>query len=266
MGRTEGLSFEGSLESNIYNKSDSSLRFHDDIQNLVRTALRQRDMLLKVNKSDFQKSGSENRDIRVDCDKNEYGVTLLRKNRWYIIFYVFWSDFILIEMLPWIIIVALNLLTWKRIRQFQKNRKRFMRTHSPVAGNDIFQQTKVLMGLVVTFVFCQCFTIVADVHELICVLGNSKNYITGCPSKIGFFNVNNFISWGHFMLSVNSSVNFIFYMVHIKEFREAFLKSFCCCIQFCAKKDKDQKSRLNHHQNEECVPMDCMNGIQQHRD
>ena len=131
INRTEGLSFEGPLESNIYNKSDSSLRFHDDIQNLVRTALRQRDMLLKVNKSDFQKSGSENRDIRVDCDKNEYGVTLLRKNRWYIIFYVFWSDFILIEMLPWIIIVALNLLTWKRIRQFQKNRKRFMRTHSP---------------------------------------------------------------------------------------------------------------------------------------
>ena len=169
------------------------------------------------------------------------------------------------------------------------------------------------MGLVVTFVFCQCFTIVADVHELICVLGNSKNYITGCPSKIGFFNVNNFISWGHFMLCVNSSVNFIFYMVHIKEFRDAFLKviiicsvnwiflnvfvyitilyqimkysphfdyefsynavsqglififyskSFCCCIQVCAKKDKDQKSRLNHHQNEDCVPMDCMNGIQ----
>ena len=93
-----------------------------------------------------------------------------------------------------------------------------------MAGNDIFQQTKVLMGLVVAFVFCQCFTIVADVHELICVLGNSKNYITGCPSKVGFFNVNNFISWGHFMLCVNSSVNFIFYMIHIKEFRDALLK------------------------------------------
>ena len=131
INRTEGLIFDGPLESNIYNKSDSSARFHDDIQNLVRTALRQRDMLLKVNKSDLQKSDSENKNIKVDCDKNEYGVTMLRKNRWYIIFYVFWSDFILIEMLPWIIIVVLNLLTWKSIRQFQRNRKRFMRTHSP---------------------------------------------------------------------------------------------------------------------------------------
>ena len=131
INRTEGLIFDGPMENNIYNKSDSSARFHDDIQNLVRTALRQRDMLLKVNKSDLQKSDSENQNVKVDCDKNEYGVTLLRKNRWYIIFYVFWSDFILIEMLPWIIIVVLNLLTWKSIRQFQKNRKRFMRTHSP---------------------------------------------------------------------------------------------------------------------------------------
>ena len=80
------------------------------------------------------------------------------------------------------------------------------------------------MGLIVVFVFCQCFTIVADVHELICVLGNSNNYITGCPSNMGLLNVNNFISWGHFMLAVNSSVNFIFYMIHIKEFRDAFFK------------------------------------------
>ena len=95
-----------------------------------------------------------------------------------------------------------------------------------VAGNDIFQQTKVLMGLVVVFVFCQCFTIVADVHELICVLSSSnddKNTFH-CPSKMGIVNVNNFISWGHFMLAVNSSVNFIFYMIHIKEFRDAFFK------------------------------------------
>ena len=137
MNRTESLLFDGSIEGNIYNKSDSSIRFHNDIQNLVRTALRQRDRLLKVNKSDFLRNDSEKESVKLDCNKNEYDVTLLRKNRWYIIFYVFWSDFILIEMLPWIVIVILNLLTWRSIRQFQKNRKRFMRTHSPGNINEI---------------------------------------------------------------------------------------------------------------------------------
>ena len=93
-----------------------------------------------------------------------------------------------------------------------------------LSGNDIHEQTKILMGPVVVFVFCQCFTIVADVYELICALGNSKSYNTSCPSNPGLLNVNNFISWGHFMLTVNASVNFIFYTIYIKEFREAFLK------------------------------------------
>ena len=80
------------------------------------------------------------------------------------------------------------------------------------------------MGLVVVFVFCQCFTIVADVYELTCALGNSNNYNTRCPVNAGLLNVNNFISWGHFMLAINSSINFVFYMIHVKEFREEFIQ------------------------------------------
>ena len=131
INRTDSRFLKGLKDIDLQNKSESSDIFYSDLKNLVRTAFRQRDLLLKINKTDTQKNSLEKEVLKVDCAKNEYGVTLLRKNRWYIIFYVFWSDFIVIEMLPWIIIVILNLLTWRSIRRFQKNRKRFMRTHSP---------------------------------------------------------------------------------------------------------------------------------------
>ena len=66
----------------------------------------------------------------IDCENREYGVTTLRKNQWYIIFYVFGSEVIFIDLLPWVIVIVLNLLTWKGIKKFQENRKRFIRSHS----------------------------------------------------------------------------------------------------------------------------------------
>ena len=115
------------------------------------------------------------------------------------------------------------------------------------------------MGLVVVFVLCQSFTMVTDVFELFCTLSRSQNSGSKCliPKQI-----NNLISCGHFMLAVNSTVNFVFYMIYIKEFRDSFLKvryfielllkshmvifflcicskvliyfqSFCCCILYC---------------------------------
>ena len=74
--------------------------------------------------------------------------------------------------------------------------------------------------MVVTFVFCQFFPIVGDVYELICLHeGNSTEGI--CESNL---HIENCINFGHFMLMVNSSVNFIFYMNNIAKFRQEFMK------------------------------------------
>ena len=95
--------------------------------------------------------------------------------------------------------------------------------HNLVSGNDIFQQTKILMGLVVVFVLCQCFTMVADAYEFICTLSGSENSVPSrCPFNTA--HVNDFISFGHFMLALNSTVNFVFYMVYIQAFRDAFFQ------------------------------------------
>lgn len=42
--------------------------------------------------------------------------TDLRMNWWYVTFYLFWSKFLLIELLPYILMGGMNYLIWKRIK------------------------------------------------------------------------------------------------------------------------------------------------------
>ena len=77
-------------------------------------------------------------------------------------------------------------------------------------------QTKILTWMVIVFVVCQCFTIIGDAYDLFCALETSN-----CTPNI---HIDNLIPLGHFMLAVNSSVNFIFYLIHINAFRQEFIK------------------------------------------
>ena len=61
------------------------------------------------------------------CDSSGIRPTLLRKNPQYIIFYIFWSKIILIEVVPWIMVIVLNILTWNGLRRFQQNRREILR-------------------------------------------------------------------------------------------------------------------------------------------
>ena len=55
-----------------------------------------------------------------------YQTTELRNNSWYIIFYVFWSKFLLVEIIPWVSVIVLTVLTSRKIKQFQANRHRLL--------------------------------------------------------------------------------------------------------------------------------------------
>ena len=82
------------------------------------------------------------------------------------------------------------------------------------------QQMRILLGMAGIFVFCQFFPIVGDFHELICTVGGHA------VDGICAFNthIENCIIFSHFMLMVNSSVNFVFYMTNMDQFREGVLK------------------------------------------
>ena len=85
----------------------------------------------------------------------------------------------------------------------------------------ILQQLRILRGMVAVFVFCQCFTIVADFYELICTIGVSSPEEERCSYNV---HIENLINVAHFMLSINSSINFVFYMTNIHYFRESFVQ------------------------------------------
>ena len=84
-------------------------------------------------------------------------------------------------------------------------------------GND-HREAKILMSIVVVFVVCQSFTIVADTYEAVSCIHQNINI---CRSND---HIENIIDIAHFMLSFNSSINFLLYVIHDKIFRDAFLK------------------------------------------
>ena len=62
----------------------------------------------------------------LDACEGGYQTTELRNSSWYIIYYVFWSKFLLVEIIPWISVIILTILTSQKIKQFQVTRHRLL--------------------------------------------------------------------------------------------------------------------------------------------
>ena len=228
----------------------------------------------------------------LNCGIRGLRPTAMRQNEMYTIFYVVISKVALVEIIPWMSVFILNILTWRRVKLFQERRARLLKGRETgnrlkyiiyrlciagikgvnycmllilngvillFVGRNLYQETRTLLTMAVVFVFCQFFPIVGDFHELICtVAGYSVDGVRAYNVHI-----ENCIHFGHFMLMVNSSVNFVFYMMSIAKFRQGFVKvnqsyvdihsvynyfdtvsiiynlpyiffqTFCCCFQSC---------------------------------
>ena len=49
--------------------------------------------------------------------------TEMRQNPWYILLYVFWSKFVFIELIPYILMVVMNIQIWKGTQDFARIRR-----------------------------------------------------------------------------------------------------------------------------------------------
>ena len=65
------------------------------------------------------------------CSSGDIHATALRKNEFYIIFYVVISKVVLIEIIPWLTVITLNLLTWKKMKSFQRKREALLNGRNP---------------------------------------------------------------------------------------------------------------------------------------
>ena len=65
------------------------------------------------------------------CDSDGMRATSLRQNDFYIIFYVVTSKVIFVEIIPWLTVITLNFLTWKKMKIFQRNRAAMLTRQQP---------------------------------------------------------------------------------------------------------------------------------------
>ena len=86
--------------------------------------------------------------------------------------------------------------------------------------SDTLKEARILISIVVVFIFCQSFTIVADAYEAF-TCSYEKMRKSMCPSNP---TIENIIDFSHFLLTINSSINFALYVIHDKTFKEAIVK------------------------------------------
>jgi hypothetical protein len=76
--------------------------------------------------------------------------------------------------------------------------------------------------VVVVFIFCQSFTIVPDLYEvLVCPTNDDGGPSEQCMSSPF---IEAIIDLSHLMLAVNSSVNFFIYILHGGQFRQSVVE------------------------------------------
>ena len=61
------------------------------------------------------------------CGSGGMQPTALRKNEFYIIFYVVISKIMFVEVIPWLSVIGLNIWTWRKMILFQKNREAMLK-------------------------------------------------------------------------------------------------------------------------------------------
>ncbi|XP_059079468.1 G-protein coupled receptor daf-37-like [Tigriopus californicus] len=193
--------------------------------------------------------------------------TAMRRHPLYMSMYVFWSKFILVELIPYFTILICNVFIICKITKSAKFRKKFhindepsvtlpnpagssalsgltapqplkflskvslQESHSQSSSGPrrtFFSKQKeehnlglVLFAMSTLFIICQSFKIVPDLYELI-----------WCePTKECQFNpfTSGVIRFSHLLVCINSSANFLIYLLRGQKFREAWMKTYGCC-------------------------------------
>lgn len=157
----------------------------------------------------FEISVGENED-------EEYGVfyyayaSSLRRNELYLSIYIHWLYCIFMNLIPLSSITFFNVMIYRQVRKV--NRMRVKLTSKEM--QDI-KLTTMLFCVVIVFLTCQCLAVVTNILET-------------------FFAIHNDVltKFSNFFVTLNSSVNFIIYVVLVRKFRVIFVRQFkalfCC--------------------------------------
>lgn len=150
--------------------------------------------------------------------------TSLRRNKLYITIYIHWLYCIFMNLIPLSSITFFNLMIYRQVRIVNRNRSKLTSKQM----QDI-KLTTMLFCVVIVFLTCQFLAVLTNILET-------------------FYNVHN--DWltklSNFFVTLNSSVNFIIYVVLVRKFRIIFVRQvkalFCCEVTDMKRKFTKQKT------------------------
>lgn len=131
--------------------------------------------------------------------------TKLRRHPLYINVYINGFYVVFIYMVPFIMLAVLNAAIYRQIQRANAERQRLSRLQKREIG-----LATMLLCVVVVFFFCNILALVANTME-----------------AINGLIIDQLIKTSNMLVTINSSVNFVIYVIYGKKFKRLFLKLFC---------------------------------------
>ena len=86
-----------------------------------------KDFLISPNNTWVLKAFEKAKGTEVMCDTFDHRPANFSINHWYEIFYKDLSDLIFVEIIPWITVIVLNILVWRKSKQFHQMRLKLLK-------------------------------------------------------------------------------------------------------------------------------------------
>lgn len=166
----------------------------------------------------------------IEGTNEEYGTfycvsaSALRINKLYITVYIHWLYIIFMNLFPLLGITFFNVMIYCQVRHV--NQRRLKLTNKEIQE---IKLTTMLFCVVIVFLSCNFLPVLTNILE-------------------SFWNIHS--DWltktSNFFVTLNSSANFVIYVVLVKKFRKIFVKQLTSL--FCSRKaeTKSKKSRHRH--------------------
>ncbi|XP_067004373.2 FMRFamide receptor [Anabrus simplex] len=131
--------------------------------------------------------------------------TSLRTNHIYISVYIHWLYMIFLYFLPFSFLAVLNTAIYRQVRKANKERQRLSRLQKKEIG-----LATMLLCVVIVFFLCNILALVNNVIEAFYCIS-----------------IDQLVKTSNLLITINSSVNFVIYVIFGEKFKRLFLKLFC---------------------------------------
>ncbi|XP_072383943.1 FMRFamide receptor [Diabrotica undecimpunctata] len=160
--------------------------------------------LPKLWETTVQKEWSERDNTTIYCVRESE----LRGNETYIHIYIHWLYLICMYLVPFVALAVLNACIYRQVLRANKERQRLSRNQKREIG-----LATMLLGVVVVFFICNLLPLVINIIE---------TFQVQIPFELDYL-----LQTSNLLVTINSSVNFIIYVIFGEKFKRLFLILFC---------------------------------------